>query len=73
MNQPSAAQTVQQILSSEQQLLARRGAVQEQLEQIDRELTGVRAAIQGIQLGQQLVNEAATPAAPDPQLDLPLS
>lgn len=65
MNQTTASQSVQQVLATEQQLLARRGATQEALEQIDRELSAVRAVIRGIQLGQQLASEVTAPAEPE--------
>lgn len=65
MNPTTASQSAQQVLAAEQQLLARRGAAQEVLEQIDRELNAVRAVIRGIQIGQQLAAEAATPAEPE--------
>lgn len=68
-NQPTAAETIQNILGSEQQLLARRGALAEQMTEIDRELSAVRAALQGIQLGQRLAAEQAAPpeATPAPE------
>lgn len=56
--QNSAAQSIQNLLASEQQLLARRGAAHEALTQIDDELGRVRAAIQGVQLGQRLAAES---------------
>lgn len=65
MNQTTASQSAQQVLAAEQQLLARRGATQEALEQIDRELSAVRSVIRGIQIGQQLAVEAAAPAEPE--------
>lgn len=63
--QSTAAQSVQQMLASEQKLLAQRGATQEVLEQIDRELASVRAALQGVRLGQELAAEAAAQENPE--------
>lgn len=73
MNTTSAAQAVQNLLSSEQQLLARRGATQESLAQIDEELTRVRAAIQGVQIGQQLAAESAQQSADLPEPTEPIT
>jgi len=64
MNQTTVTQSVQNLLASEQQLLARKALAMEAVTTIDAELVKVRAAIQGIQLGQQLAAETAQ-AAPD--------
>ncbi|MBK1968421.1 hypothetical protein JDBV08_00495 [Mycobacterium phage jiawei] len=64
MIQPTAAQQVQQVLAVEQQLLARKALAQESLAAIDAELVKVRAALEGIQIGQKLAAEAA-PEAPE--------
>lgn len=68
MTQPTAAQTAQALIEREGALLAERGRITMALDHVDKDLAGVRAAIEGVKLGQQLAQEiqAAAQASPQP-------
>lgn len=61
---PTAAEQYQTIVKQETDLLAAKARVLEQLEAINAQLTGIRAALQGAQLGFTVAQEAADTSAP---------
>lgn len=62
MNQPSATQMVQSLLSQEQTLLTELGTLVDRERSTRQNLERVRAAIEGIRIGQQLAAEAVEAA-----------
>lgn len=62
---PTAAEQYQSIAKQENDLLANKARLLEQLEATNAQLTGIRAALQGAQLGFTVAQEAVDKAVPD--------
>ena len=62
MSQPTAAQAVQRLLAQEQQALAELGSAEERARAAREALGRLRAALEGVRLGQEFEKQSASQA-----------